>query len=94
MRYFIEPSLLAAVLILAGCATTEVGQNVPLPESTPFDANAMARQVYLDAYRDGYRAVAVGGSSAVDSMRGPNQHVRELGWRAGAADAQRQKGEK
>jgi hypothetical protein len=93
MRYSIHLFLLLVALILGGCTSVSTNQSIPLPDSTPFDSNAATRQMYLDAYRDGYRAVAFGGSSTVDSMHGPNQRIKELGWRAGAADAQRQKAE-
>jgi hypothetical protein len=76
-----------ALISLAGCATVQPQENVQLPETTPFDHNSMARQVYLDAYRDGYRTAAKGQIVNYDFLPGPYRFAKELGLRAGVAKA-------
>jgi hypothetical protein len=81
---------LAVVLICASCESTPPARNIPnptLPQTTPFDQNPMARQAYLEAYRDGYRAAARGEDTSTDRIREPFRFAKELGWRAGVTDA-------
>ena len=62
---------------------------VPLPQTTPVDANPMARAAYLEAYRDGYRSARMGDNRSIDRVSGPYLFARRLGWQAGVADGAR-----
>jgi hypothetical protein len=77
---------LALLLIAAGCASEGwQTHSVPFPASTPFDANPFARQAYLDGFRSGY--VAQQQQKGAEFLSGPYGRARELGFRAGAAEA-------
>lgn len=64
------------------------GRHIPLPSSTPFDANVFARQAYLDGYRVGYNAVISGQTWLTDTLPGGAfSSARRLGFYAGAGQA-------
>lgn len=87
MKISIVAGLLGTVLGFSGCASQGwQSADVPLPRQTPFDANQMARNAYLEGYRTGYRAQQ-GGDRGVSLMGGPYQEAQLQGFRAGAAQA-------
>jgi hypothetical protein len=77
------------VAFLSACASVpnEQHQAIELPTTTPFDVHPFARQVYLDAYKEGYQSAKRGGEITPRYERGPYAFARELGWRAGASAA-------
>ena len=86
MKLILRFLLVLALVLGASCASIS-DEHIVLPDSTPFDTDALARANYLDAYRDGYRAAVKGHNTAPDFfIRGPYRFARELGWRAGVAD--------
>jgi hypothetical protein len=56
---------------------------VPLPSTTPYDADVEARQAYLDHYRDGYREGLAGYMTTCCLSECPNRRARVDGWYAG-----------
>ena len=74
---------LCGVLLISGCSSLQESANVPLPETTPFDTNPMARDAYLQAYREGYLTAAEGQNTSREFLYGPYRFPRELGWKAG-----------
>jgi hypothetical protein len=81
-----------AVFLGLGCASNGwQAEEAPVPATTPFDSNQMARNAYLEGFRSGYRAQS-SGSTAVEMIGGPYLHAREMGFRAGAAAAQAEQG--
>ncbi len=77
-----------ALATLAGCSTPHQSVSVPLPRSTPFDQDPLARMTYLNAFRDGYLA-ARGAASvpSVETVNRPDRFPYEQGYRAGASAA-------
>ena len=77
------------MLVLAGgCATGDwQADNVPVPNTTPYDGNQLVRQAYLDGFRQGYRAQKSTGLQTVETVGGPNAEARRRGFYAGAAQA-------
>jgi hypothetical protein len=97
MRPFIYCFLFVSLLTFFGCQSVPMEEQAKLPSmpvTTPFDNNPMARQAYIDSYRDGYRSITQKGSGSIDTLRGPYKLAEEMGWRAGVMDAQRMQGEK
>lgn len=77
---------LALLIFAAGCASQGwQGHDIPFPVATPFDANQFARQAYLDGFRSGY--IAQQQRKSAEVISGPYARARELGFRAGAAEA-------
>ena len=64
---------------LAATASVEV----PLPETTPYDADVEARRAYLDYYRDGYRSGLTGIEITCCLEECPQRRARVAGWYAG-----------
>jgi hypothetical protein len=81
--------LAALAALLVGCASNDPwqGESLPLPTTTPFDANPFARRAYLDGFASGYRATQQGGVAGVDLISGPHRQARKMGYEAGAASA-------
>ncbi len=85
------------VLFAGGCVSRQPsgqkwqGESVPLPVSTPFDANQFARLAYLEGFRAGYHAQWNRGNG-VELLTGPYGQARELGFHAGAAEARAEMG--
>jgi hypothetical protein len=76
------------VLLGVGCATGEwQAENIPAPRATPFDSNQLARNAYIEGFRQGYRAQSSGGPAAVEMLTGPFVEARRQGFYAGAAQA-------
>lgn len=87
MKISVAAVFLGAVLAAAGCASQGwQSADVPLPRSTPYDANQFARNAYLEGYRSGYRAQQRG-DRGVSLIGGPYQDAQLHGFRAGAAQA-------
>jgi hypothetical protein len=88
--------LAALILLAVGCASHPrwESENVPMPRSTPYDANEFARNAYLEGFRSGYRAESSGMGAPVDLMTPPNVHARRLGYHAGAAAARSERARK
>lgn len=61
---------------LAEVASVEV----PLPKITPYDADPVARQAYLEFYRAGYREGLTGYMSTCCLGDCPNRTARINGW--------------
>ncbi|HVK59446.1 MAG TPA: hypothetical protein VM735_11745 [Candidatus Kapabacteria bacterium] len=80
-------SLSACLIWMCACASNDGWQaDVPVPSTTPFDSDQMARTAYLEGYRTGYRA-QMSPSSGIELTSGPNLQARRLGFEAGAAQA-------
>ena len=78
--------ILIGLACMIGCATGEwQGENVPLPRSTPFDSNQLARNAYLEGFREGYRAQ--NDRVTIETVDGPYIAARRQGFYAGAAQA-------
>jgi hypothetical protein len=91
------------LVVIATCAVMAMGlgcasngwraEQVPLPTATPFDANQMARNAYLEGFREGFRAQQ-NKSNSIELVGGPHREAKLAGFRAGAAEARsRQTGE-
>jgi hypothetical protein len=79
--------LCAGIAMGFGCASNEwQADQVPLPQSTPYDANQMARTAYLEGFRQGYTAQR-NQSGGVEFVTGPYRDAKQQGFRAGAAEA-------
>jgi hypothetical protein len=92
MKLLFSVLTLSVLLMMCGCASQSQQANaIPMPTSTPFDSDQMARMAYLEGYRQGYRAVAAGTVGGFDMISGSYRFARELGWRAGASQAQSQR---
>jgi hypothetical protein len=77
------------LIVLDGCASQGWRtHDIPYPAGTPFDANQFARQAYLDGFRSGY--IAQQQQKGTELISGPFGRARELGFRAGAAEARAQ----
>jgi hypothetical protein len=77
----------AGLVLAVGCASNDwQAEQVPLPRSTPFDANQMARSAYLEGFREGFRAQQ-SQSDSVELVSGPHREAKLAGFRAGAAEA-------
>jgi hypothetical protein len=65
--------------------------SIPLPHQTPYDDDAGARAVYLQAYWEGYRFATENPGLIVDSYhpQGPYAVPKEEGYSRGGADANR-----
>lgn len=88
MRFGVCVALLFASI---GCASSGwQAEDVPLPRSTPFDSNQMARAAYLEGFRSGYRAQSSGSRHGLELVSGPYLHARRQGFQAGAAQARAQ----
>jgi hypothetical protein len=82
-----------AAAFLAGCAMT-APEPIATPSSTPFDANIMEREAYLDGYRTGYRAAKAREQIVPDTLAGPFREARKAGFYAGVGQARFDAGEK
>lgn len=81
-------ALFIGILATNGCASSGwQSDDTPLPASTPFDSNQMARAAYLEGFRSGYRAQASGSAHGLELISGPYLHARQQGFQAGAAHA-------
>jgi hypothetical protein len=79
---------LVSALLAAGCSSTGwKSENIPLPRSTPFDSNQLARQAFLDGFERGYRSEKMGGPSSVELITGPFAEARRQGFNAGVLRA-------
>jgi hypothetical protein len=77
----------AGTALGGGCTSGKwQAEQIPVPRSTPFDANQMARNAFLDGYREGYRAQK-NNSQGVALVSGPYREAKLAGFRAGAAEA-------
>ena len=88
MKNGLELAILCAGIALGmGCASNDwQADQVPLPPSTPYDANQMARTAYLEGFRQGYTAQR-NQSGGVEFVSGPYRDAKQQGFRAGAAEA-------
>jgi hypothetical protein len=80
-------------VLLSACSSDSKwhAEQIPYPRSTPFDRNQFARQAFLDGFRVGYRAEMHQGPQAVDVLSPPYLQARQLGYRAGAAQARQER---
>jgi hypothetical protein len=79
-------------LAFAACASHQQwhAEQIPLPRSTPFDADEFARNAYLEGFRTGYRAEKSLEPHSADQISGAYFEARRLGYYAGAAEARRE----
>lgn len=76
------------VAVVFGCTSKGwQGSSVPLPRSTPYDSNQLARNAYLEGFRTGYRAQQSPGQHGMNLLSGPYVHAQQQGFQAGAAQA-------
>jgi len=91
-KVFVLICACAGIALGTGCASNDwQAEQVPLPSSTPFDANQMARSAYLEGFRDGFRAQQ-NKSNSVELVSGPFREARLAGFQAGAAEARARQG--
>jgi hypothetical protein len=93
-KWFVLLLACAGIAMGTGCASNGwQAEQVPLPTPTPFDANQMARNAYLEGFREGFRAQQ-NKSNSIELVGGPNREAKLAGFRAGAAEARaRQSGD-
>jgi len=92
MRLLKKPFALLSVIIfcagLTGCASNSWHADTsPYPTTTPFDADPLARQAFLDGFNQGYRAQGGSAVANVDMMAGAYSDARRQGYYAGSAKA-------
>jgi hypothetical protein len=77
----------AGTALGVGCASGKwQAEQIPVPRSTPFDGNQLARNAFLEGYREGFRAQK-NNSQGVELVSGPYREAKLAGFRAGAAEA-------
>jgi hypothetical protein len=74
MHRIVTSIFVGALLIVAGCVTHQQSAKIPVPTTTPYDTNVVARAVYLQLYGDAYRVAAAGRTNITYDYRG--EHVR------------------
>ena len=80
--------LCALAALFLGCASNQWrADDVPYPQTTPFDSNQFARTTYLDGFAQGYRSAMGGSPVNVDMLTGPYAGARRAGFYAGEAHA-------
>jgi hypothetical protein len=69
--------------------------HVPIPNTTPYDADPKAKKIYLEEYRSGYRTVLaeVWGDCHM-GVKSPYFKAYQHGWSDGIADAKKEHPEK
>ena len=88
MRKVIAFGFGAMLAILVGCASNGwQSESVPLPTTTPFDSDQLARNAYLEGYRIGYRAQQSPDQQGVQMLGGPYLYAQQQGFQVGAAQA-------
>jgi hypothetical protein len=89
--------IFAAVVLgcACGCATRRAQSfDVPLPAATPYDSDASARAIYLEGFRNGYRAFVAGKMETPYYETGHYPEVERRGYWAGITAALRTRTEK